>query len=193
VEYAFTTLINKAVTGWKRPILCSGANLLFHRETFLKIDDFEKHQDQASGDDIYTLRAFRENKLTVQLHESEVLTVVTDVPNTLIEAMHQRIRWAGKSANVADSLSNAIALLSVLMHLGFALLAFVSLLAGAFGLLLTLFGFKLVLDSMLMMSDQKKWNVQTFFNLLFFELAYPFYLVSLLPLLLFLQPEWKGR
>lgn len=80
IEYAITQLLNLGVSGWIRPINCSGANLMFRRNTFLATDDFSTHQHVLSGDDLYTLRAFRKNKKSIHIVSNKSLAVSTSVP-----------------------------------------------------------------------------------------------------------------
>jgi cellulose synthase/poly-beta-1,6-N-acetylglucosamine synthase-like glycosyltransferase len=116
IEYAITQLLNLGVSWWSRPINCSGANLLFRRETFLATDDFSTHHHVLSGDDIYALRAFRINKKSIRVVSEKSLAVTTSVPTTFSSVMDQRARWMNKSGDVADGLSNLLALWALVLH-----------------------------------------------------------------------------
>lgn len=67
IDLLLINALNTGLNGLSRPIIASGANLLFKREAFLKFDRFETHKHIPSGDDIYLLRDFRDAKADVRL------------------------------------------------------------------------------------------------------------------------------
>lgn len=194
LEYRFTTLLNKGVSGWLRPVNASGANLLIHLPTFREIDDFEYHKEILSGDDMYTLRAFRNHSKKIEIIENDDLIVKTATPLRFIEVMQQRIRWLGKTGNVNDSLNNLLGYWAVGLHwCYFALILFFSS-STAFEYAFLLFGFKFMVDFMLVKSDKSPNSLmEIVVGLLLFELFYPFYTLFLLSNLLISTTSWKGR
>ncbi len=193
IEYTFTHTLNKGISAWFRPVNCSGANLLFHLETFDAVDDIDDHDAELSGDDIFALRAFRDGNKRIEIIENEELTVETDVLPTVKECMDQRSRWLSKTSSVGDNLNTYIAYLALGLHLIFFFLLLVSIFEGAFLFTcIMLFG-KLILDGFLLVSDLKKLHFQLIFGLLLFEIAYSIYLIGISLRLLYHQPIWKGR
>lgn len=193
VEYLFTTVLNKGIAGWTRPINCSGANLMIELKSFEAIDDIEEHDHILSGDDIYTLRAFRENDKRIEIIENEELIIETETLNRLQDVMEQRARWLSKSANVADNLNNFLGIWAVGLHMYYLLLLLFSFFAAIYWLTLALVLFKGIFDFILVYVDSKQITPQLLLGLILFELAYPFYLFGLLGFLMVNQPEWKGR
>ena len=67
----FDTLIlnafNVGLAVFHRPIVSSGANLLFNKEVFDSVDQFESHKDIASGDDIFLLKDFVKAKKEIKI------------------------------------------------------------------------------------------------------------------------------
>ena len=193
IEYAITQLLNLGVSWWSRPINCSGANLLFRRETFLATDDFSTHQHVLSGDDIYALRAFRLNKKSIRVVSEKSLAVTTSVPTTFSSVMDQRARWMKKSGDVADGLSNLLALWALVLHFSFFSIQIVLFVTGQFEIVCVLFAAKLVLDSLLVKNGNEPFRLRLFFGLLLFEIAYPLYLLLLLFWAKSGRVSWKGR
>jgi cellulose synthase/poly-beta-1,6-N-acetylglucosamine synthase-like glycosyltransferase len=193
LEYLFTSLINKGIAGWARPVNASGANMLFRVDAFGETDDIADHGHIASGDDIYTLRAFRDNNKSIEIVENPQLTVFTATPSTIGEVMEQRVRWLGKSGHVGDSLNNFLGIFAVALHLGFFLLAIMTLAAPVYWLFALIVTVKGALDYVLVRTSREKIDAELIAGLLLFELFYPVYLFGLAGALMFSQPEWKGR
>lgn len=193
IEYAITQLLNLGVSWWNRPINCSGANLLFHREAFLATDDFSSHQHVLSGDDMYALRAFRLNKKSIHVVSNKSLAVTTSVPKTMSSVMDQRARWMNKSGNVADGLSNLIALWALALHFSFFSIQVFLFVTGKFEIVGSLFAAKLLLDSLLVMNGNEPFRMRMLLGLLLFEITYPLYLLVLLFWAKSGRVSWKGR
>ncbi len=194
VEYTFTNVLNKGVSGWLRPILCSGANLMFNKNSFKEVDDFENHILQSSGDDIYALRAFRNNNKEILLLEDVRVAVCTQSPDSFLETLNQRTRWAGKSKNVADQLANTSAMFIVLTHLFLMVLFAVNCATSKFwSFFAIVLVCKLFLDSLLVYINLKTFSKKEVLGVFLFEVFYPIYLTVLLPKILFSKPSWKGR
>ncbi|WP_343631931.1 glycosyltransferase [Fluviicola sp.] len=193
LEYLFTTLLNKGIAGWARPVNCSGANLLIHVSSFDQVDDIDEHDHILSGDDIYTLRAFRSSGKRIEIVENEALKVETETPGTVSEVMEQRVRWLGKTSHVADSLNNFLGIWAVGLHLYYFLLLIITFFAGVYWLTFLIIAFKYGMDFMLVKMDKKKPDSFDLLGLGLFELFYPVYLFALLAYLMVSQPEWKGR
>lgn len=193
LEYLFTTLLNLGTAGWSRPVNASGANLLIRVEAFEEADDIEDHRHIASGDDIYTLRAFRENGKTIEIVEDPALKVLTATPETIGLAMDQRVRWLSKTGHVGDNLNSFLGIWAVSLHLCYFLLLILTFFSPVIWLTIVIIVVKAAFDFALIRMVREKWNAETITGLVLFELFYPFYLFALLGSSLFSQPEWKGR
>ena len=193
LEYLFTVALNRGVAGWSRPVNCSGANLLFNIASFDEVDDIEEHDHVLSGDDMYTLRAFREANKTIEIVELEASKVSTPTPNSIAEVMDQRVRWMGKSNHVGDQLNNFLGVWAVLLHMAYFFLVLVTWFAGAFWFTIALVVLKSIVDCSLIKTIQPKWTTSITVGLVLFELFYPIYLFALLCSAMISQPDWKGR
>lgn len=192
LEYLFTVLLNRGTAGWSRPVNASGANLLIHLPTFEAVDDIDNHEHIPSGDDIYTLRAFRESGKHVEIIETPELTVYTPTPLTISQVMEQRVRWLGKTGHVGDYLNSFLGIWAVALHMAYFLLLILTWFSPYPWIALLIVLAKAVLDAMLI-HTYGSWTATRITGLLLFELFYPLYLFGLLGSALFTQPEWKGR
>lgn len=193
LEYLFTTLLNRGVAGWSRPVNASGANLLFRVDAFEEVDDLKDHEHIASGDDIYTLRAFREAHKSIEIVENKQLKVSTTTPETIGQAMDQRVRWLSKTGHVGDNLNSFLGVWAVMLHLAYFLLMILTVFAPVLWLTVLILVLKTAFDFALIRMIRTKWNAEAITGLILFELFYPIYLFALLGSSLFAQPEWKGR
>lgn len=193
LEYLFTILLNRGVAGWSRPVNASGANLLINVAAFEEVDDIEEHEHILSGDDMYTLRAFREGKKSIEIVENNALTVFTPTPDGFSKVMEQRVRWLGKTSNVGDHLNSFLGFLAVALHIGYFLLLIITAFAPVIWMTVLLIVVKAGLDYALIRTIREKWDKESVIGLVLFELFYPVYLFALLGSSLFSQPEWKGR
>ena len=194
IDLLLVTATNAGLAGWKRPIMASGANLLYKRSTFDKVDNIEAHINSASGDDTYLLRDFRESNADVRLHTNPQCAVTTETPQSLKEFIDQRLRWIGKTGDVRDYLSTTLAVLQAILTLVF----FAGLIWTAigsnwmlFGLLL---GFKAFTD--LILFFPYCYRVKRLSSWIFipvYEILFPIYTLILILLLFTYKPKWKGR
>lgn len=193
LEYRLTHILNKGISGWYRPINASGANLLFNQAVFDDVNDISEHEHISSGDDIFALKAFRENNKTIAVIEMDEVLVETACPDSISEVMNQRQRWLGKTGKVSDNLANGVGVWMVLLHLIYFFFITSSFLYSDWWMLLIYFLFKSFFDFALINVDIKRISGKFLVGLLLFELFYPIYAIYLIFSLFFNDPEWKGR
>ncbi|MFY7963529.1 MAG: glycosyltransferase, partial [Chitinophagaceae bacterium] len=115
--------------------MCNGANLVYSRNVFYRVDGFKGIDTIASGDDMLLME-----KIKAKFHNqvnylfSKDVVVKTPAAATISEFLNQRIRWASKSKNYKDV--NVIMVLILVYSLNVGLF---------FGLLLGLFNISLLL------------------------------------------------
>lgn len=103
--------MNYGISGWKRPILASGANLLYQKSKYLETVSDSTYFESSSGDDIFLLRALQNKNTTVMNQIGTKHVVHTRLAKTGTEFLNQRMRWLGKSMKVNDKLANTMALI----------------------------------------------------------------------------------
>lgn len=193
-DHAIANAINTSISGWNRPFIASGANLLFNQDSFFKVDQFNSHSHLASGDDLFLLRDFRNNKKAINLITDRDLTVNTDAPNSIKEFIHQRLRWIGKGKKVNDQLSNSLALLSLTFNLVFIFLFVYFLALLNWQTTFLLFGLKSFIDlNVYLPYFIKIKRLKTWIALPLYSLIQPLYLIALSVLIFVYQPKWKNR
>lgn len=191
------TLVNAAnvgVSGLKRPIMASGANMLFKRSSFDEVDNLESHKHAASGDDMYLLRDFRENDKEVRLISSLKNAIYTETPQSLKEFIDQRLRWLGKTGDLKDHLSTSLAIMQSILTLTFLALIVFTLVIRDWQLLVVVYGVKSILDMILFFPYFNRIKrLMTWCFIPFYELLFPFYTIVMLSLIYTYKPKWKGR
>jgi glycosyltransferase involved in cell wall biosynthesis len=116
-DVVLANLINLGIAGWKRPILCSGANLMYRKNTFLKVTSNSNFFDSDSGDDVFLMQSAQNENLSVLVEFDKKLSVKTLLPEGLYNYLHQRLRWIGKSKKVGDQLSNSLAIIQFVLSI----------------------------------------------------------------------------
>jgi len=194
IDLLLINALNTGLNGLSRPIIASGANLLFKRKSFLEFDRFETHKHIPSGDDIYLLRDFRDAKADVRIVARRSFQVETETPQSFNEFIHQRIRWIAKTGNVNDHLSTVLAIIQFVFIFSFWSIEIKLLLENEHQLAFILFGMKTVLDMLFFFNFFREFKRFTAWLLLpIYQLIFPIYNLILLFLLPFFKPIWKGR
>lgn len=102
VEYVAIQTLTMLAAEWHHPVMCSGANLLVRRESWL--DCFSAlHPELPSGDDMFLLQAFKRKKLRIEPLLDSGCTAVIFPETTWKGLFRQRMRWAGKAPAYTDS------------------------------------------------------------------------------------------
>lgn len=184
-EFHFLNKLNYSIFGLKRPIMANGANLIFHKSIFNQLQPYQNNLTIASGDDQFLLKQFTDNRQFISYLRDDSLTVITKTPITIQQCFNQHIRWASKTQKVNDSLANGIGILGMVYHFSTILLLTMPLNFFLITLLL-----KIILDFIIL---ERKFKTINILNSIFFSLAYPFYIVTLVLASLFIKVEWKDR
>lgn len=194
IDLLLVTAANSGLAGLKRPIMASGANLLYRRSTFEKADDLPSHIHAASGDDTYLLRDFRNHGADVRLLTDPACSIQTETPQSFKEFIDQRLRWVGKTGDLKDHLSTVLAVLqAVLTVFFFGLLVYFSI-NFALKELLLIFSLKTMVDLVLFFPYFNRLGRVTSWLLIpLYELLFPFYTMLIAVLLFTYKPKWKGR
>ncbi len=194
IDLHLINAINTGINGLTRPIIASGANLLFKRSSFLEFDQIDAHKHIPSGDDIYLLRDFRESNCDVRLVANSAFQVETETPQSLNEFLHQRIRWIAKTVNVSDQLSTALAISQFIFILSFWAIEIDLIIKKDFILAIEFYGLKMTLDMLFFFSYFKEFNRLTaLFLIPIYQLIFPIYNLLLIIFMPFFKPIWKGR
>jgi glycosyltransferase involved in cell wall biosynthesis len=194
VDLILVNAVNCGITGWKRPILASGANLLYKRESFVHYDRFESHAHMPSGDDIYLLRDFRNAAAEIRLVTDTALAIHTETPQSFKEFIHQRLRWIAKTGDVKDHLSTVLAIFQIFLTFAFVALLLTFAFSSEWKNFLVLYVLKTSVDLLLFLPYFNRIKRLTSWLFIpFYEILFPFYSLLILGMMYFFKPVWKGR
>ena len=117
IDIVLVNAINEGISRVSRPVLASGANLLFKVKVFQEVST-TTNLEVSSGDDIFLLKDFRDAGKEIQLNSDKELAVTTMAPKSLKELLSQRVRWISKSSRVKDKLSLGLVITQLVFTLG---------------------------------------------------------------------------
>ena len=194
IDLHIMNAINVGLYGLFRPVIASGANLLFSKSAFLASDDYSSHQHISSGDDLFLLRDFRKNNKDVRLISDPSLAVYTYAPEGLVAFLHQRIRWISKTSKVKDHFATSLGVIQTVLSLIFYTLLGMYLFKEEFSEMLFLLIVKTGLDLIFYAPYFFRFKrIHSWVIIPLYEVIFPLYNVFLLTLILFRSPTWKGR
>ena len=194
----FISLIGSTIGGFglRKPFLCNGANLCYHKETFLELKGFEGNTSIASGDDVFFLEKMQQS----YPHKTGFLKtfdglVETKAITSWKQFLNQQIRWASKSTAYRNRFSMIVGLTVLSMNLILVIL-------GVFAIIFPLFwnfflwslALKSIVDLILIFKTSYFLNITN--SLKYFLgicVIYPFFIVLIGLLSLVKSYTWKGR
>lgn len=95
--------ITAATIRAKKPVMCSGANLMYSKEAFLEVEGFKGNRDIPSGDDVFLMQKILEKyPQGIGFVKSMDAAVFTLPEKNLFSFLSQRKRWASKNAKHAN-------------------------------------------------------------------------------------------
>ncbi len=192
IDVCLSNILNRAFSVLRRPVLASGANLMFKTESYRKLSRTD-HFDLLSGDDMFLLRDFREADKDIRATSDLKLSVSTKAPGTLKEWIDQRVRWVSKTQRVRDPLPLIFSIINFSLGI-FFYITFITLLCSDLWTGIYLLIFKLFYDTLLMaphfLSDK---NEKALILLPLYNLFLPVYSVVIASLSFTYKPHWKGR
>jgi poly-beta-1,6-N-acetyl-D-glucosamine synthase len=96
------------------PILCSGTNMAYARETFERLQPYKNNKHIMSGDDMFLLDTFRIEKNIKIFTSNETNTVLSTITKKSWNAyFHQRLRWIKKTKYLKNYLLHFVSTLSL--------------------------------------------------------------------------------
>ena len=194
----FSSLIGVGAASLKlgMPNMCNGANMGFHRETFIALNGYEGFHHIHSGDDEFLMHKiysrYPEKVCFVQDKRAIVKTGVQESMNAFI---NQRKRWSGKWKFHRGLGPRLLAFFIFIINLA-SLGGLFSLLTGTIAAIdiIPLIVLKLSVDFLfinaVLLFFDKRVRLRDFLVL---ELLYPFYAVFFGLLSNFGSYKWKGR
>ena len=193
-DFVLANALNYSATGFSRPILASGANLLFKKEHYINYSEIDSHKHLASGDDIFLLNAFLKNKLSVFLCTDKKVAVKTNSEKTLKSILRQRARWISKTKHVNDLYAIILAIIQMIISSIYPILIIYGLIELKLMDLALFILIKIFIDQVTLgLYFIRLRLIKEFLFLPFYSIIYPFYSLLILINSMQLKQEWKGR
>lgn len=182
--------------GWKKPMICSGANLCYRKDVFIQINGFEGNEHIASGDDVFILNKmfdYQPHKVGFIFHpDKAVFTKPLQYWCGLIE---QRKRWMSKTGSIDNIWLKLIGIMVWVTNFWFIFSLFCIIIKSANWKYFTLFLiFKMFLDTIYLIMIKRKMNERVNFkSLIISNIIYPFFSIGITILWFFFGFKWKER
>tara|TARA_B100000795_G_scaffold262887_1_gene241309 strand:- start:1083 stop:2171 length:1089 start_codon:yes stop_codon:yes gene_type:complete len=184
---AFTARLNQ-------PALANGANMAFYKNDYEEFIDLKLGKQYASGDDVFFLKHIsKKGRAVFNLDKASI--VQTEMPDTLVGFLNQRIRWITKANKSANVLSSFLSLVVIMANFSWiAGVYFVVQDYHALPILMITAGWKLISDFIIC------WNMARFYDdikvlkwipIIFF--IFPVYLLFGILFSFKRDYSWKGR
>lgn len=176
--------------------MCNGANMVYKKDVFKKVDGFASIDQVASGDDMLLLqKIWIQDYTAVHYIKSKAAIVNTQPMHTWKQFINQRIRWASKANLYRNNNMNLVIILVYLLNCSFPVL----LIAGFWNP-----GFWLMFIALLLLKTLVEFPfvnaVSNFYNkqqlMKYFIIFQPVHIIYTVLAGLFGQMgsyEWKGR
>lgn len=179
---------------YNNPILINAANMAFNKVDYVA-NYPHKTENTPSGDDMFLLEQFKKHKKHINGFLNSNLIVKTKSEKTLIDFLHQRVRWTSKSKYYRDSWIQYFGVLTFLTNLALVFICLhLILVEQNRGVYIILLLTKWLIDFILL------FLVSSFFKrrkvLIYFlpvQVIYPVYILVVGVLSNFLKIRWKGR
>jgi len=195
VEHLAISFTGVAMAKSGKPILCNGANLLLKKSVFKSVSGFATNHFISSGDDIFLMNSFIQSAKKVEYIHSLSAAVSCETEHTISSLISQRIRWASKNKHNKNPYNFIIAFLVVTVNSGLIVAGIVALLKTSTIQFFYWYVFiKLITDCIVVTISALHFKQLTMLCWLpLFFCVFPFEIIIILTLSLFIPAKWKGR
>lgn len=127
LEHFAITIVGGGAAKMNNPILCNGANLLFTKTAFEKVNAYNGNEHIASGDDVFLLNKINKSypKQIVYLKNLDAAAICKTEPS-FNAALKQRVRWAAKNKHNNNSTNAFTGLLVLMANISWPILGLLS-------------------------------------------------------------------
>jgi cellulose synthase/poly-beta-1,6-N-acetylglucosamine synthase-like glycosyltransferase len=177
-----------------RPLMCSGANLAFRKETWLSLPEHAQDNSSLSGDDMFLLQRMIESEKKIAYAHLQDCAVHTQAA-TWSQFWRQRVRWAGKTKLVNNKVATQLGTLIVVNNL-MMIWCFLNtfLRPQALELYIGFCLLKSTADLLVLFPSLRRFGkLHDLIGLPVLIAFYPFYTMGIGLLSLWWRPKWKGR
>lgn len=179
---------------YNQPLICNAANMSFKKENYIILNDKIENKT-PSGDDVFLLHQFKQNKQIISALLNKNFIVQTKAEEKFKDFINQRVRWASKSKLYKDNLLLFFNYLVFFTNLSVLFIYYhIIFIEQNRGVYIILLLSKWVIDFILL------FLIASFFNkrkmMKYFiptQLLYPFYIIGVGIISQFVKFTWKGR
>ncbi|RLD40196.1 MAG: hypothetical protein DRI86_15730 [Bacteroidetes bacterium] len=198
VDLEFMSLIvsGAGAISINKPIMINAANMVFQREIAIENIDNIYNSSIQSGDDIFLMQHIIDKYGVDEISflKNKNVIIETDSPKTLRAWISQRLRWASKAKHYNINYTSRSALVVLLFNITMLISFFLLISSSYWYIFPSLYILKLIADMPILLSASKFFNKSFSFSVfVFLEFIYPFYIVGIGVLGLFIKNTWKGR
>lgn len=194
-ENIVITCMSYVFTKIKLPFVCSGANLAYKKDSFLKTNPYKENKNIASGDDMFLLQSFMKAQFSISASKNSDMIVYTNSEASFKSFINQRLRWASKAKSLKIKTASGIASLLVATNLLLLIYVIVGLFSGInIGFCLFALLYKCVIDFLLLFLAAIMFKQKP--NFVFYLPAFIanlFYVPFITIASIIVKPSWKGR
>lgn len=178
---------------YHKPFLCNGANLVFTKAIFSRVNGYQSHISVPSGDDVLLLEDIKKVKGKVSYIKCYDSIVNTYPCYSLKALLLQKIRWAGKFRHNDNPLNLLLSALMFAVNAGWLFTLFYGFLVPQKGVIALFFVLlKLLIDFLLLfLASRFLKNRALAWYVLPVGFIYPVYAVLVAVASVFFKAKWK--
>jgi len=194
IENNVLSVMNCGSAFYKKPFLANGANLIFTKTIFQKVKGYQNHIQIPSGDDVLFLEDVKKIPGSSIQYLKSIESIVYTYPCLSFKSLiKQKVRWAGKFKVNHNKFNNLMAVLILLINLGWLLSLVYGFLVPQNGKLSLFFVvLKLLIDFLLLfLASRFLKNKGLFWYALPVGCIYPVYACTVAIATFFTKPNWK--
>lgn len=175
------------------PVMCSGANLAFTKEAYIKHSD-RMHWEISSGDDVFLLHSLKKtNSARIMWINRREAVVTTNPALSLLSFLRQRARWISKAGAYRDRFTQMVAIVTFVTILGLLFFQVLGVFDPAF---LSVYGVVILIKSIpdflillkTTLSNKRRYLMKWFIPA---QILYPFYVGAVVMFSLFGDNKWR--
>lgn len=194
IETAVLSVFTAGAAYFGKPYLASGANMVFTKQIFERVNGFQRHINIRSGDDVLFVEDVRKVPGSKIMFLKSPEAIVSTYPcRRFTELFNQKVRWAAKFKVNGNLLNLGVAIITFLTNLAWIFCLFYGFLVpqnGGLSLIFVLL--KLLIDNLLLFLASRFFKNK---SLILYALPvgciYPVYVTIVSLAAVFIKPKWK--
>lgn len=196
VEFAGLMGFGAVTIAYENPSMCSGANLGFRKQAFMKVGGYTNNLFTPSGDDEFLLfNIMRKFPHSTRFLKDDRAVVYTEAHQEIQSFINQRTRWTSKWKHNKNWKVRVCAVLFFMDYLLLYMALGFTLMGGIDPILLALIILARFLSMFLFVSPINRFmkGKNSFWPLLIFQIIYPLHVLFMGMNSIFGSYTWKGR